>query len=445
MDPISFIHELSFEDLSPAVVHSVKRLLIDNLGVCITGRQTKLADIAYDHAASVYSGSHTRLWLDGRGVSYPGAVFAHASACDSVDMHDGFARSDGHVGVAVVPAVLALLHDKRGRAVSGRELIATTAVGYEIAIRAGAVLHATSQTHHSSGAWNAIAVAAVYARRFGLSALQTRHALGIAEYNAPRSLVMRCVDYPTMVKDGSGWGAMTGMSAGMLAEKDFSGAPATTVEVGSDRRVQFEAAIAKEWKDLGQVFALQDVRTKEFAVCFWCQAPIYALRALQKEHRFTAGDIVKVVVVTYEKAMHLNHTRPGTTEEAQYSLPFSVAAGVVHGEVTGREVDGEELRNEQVLRLAQLITMEEDAQMSAEYYKGRCLCRVKVQLRDGRRVTSEDTVTEWDDVSDEQLDAKFRTIAAQTLSAPRVDKLLALLRALEHVCDVEELERLLQN
>ncbi|PXF46072.1 hypothetical protein BWQ96_04172 [Gracilariopsis chorda] len=128
MDPISFIHKLSFEDLSPDIIHSVKRLLIDNLGVCITGRQTKQAKIAYDHAASVYSGTHTRLWLDGRSVSYPGAVFAHACACDSVDMHDGFARADGHPGAAIIPAVLALLHGKSGAANSGKELIATTAV-----------------------------------------------------------------------------------------------------------------------------------------------------------------------------------------------------------------------------------------------------------------------------------------------------------------------------
>lgn len=28
---------------------------------------------------------------------------------------------------------------------------------------------------------------------------------------------MRCIDHPTMVKDGSGWGAMAGVSAALLA------------------------------------------------------------------------------------------------------------------------------------------------------------------------------------------------------------------------------------
>ncbi len=46
----------------------------------------------------------------------------------------------------------------------------------------------------------------------GLDRAASRHALGgIGEYHGPRSQMMRCIDHPTMVKDGSGWGgAMTG-------------------------------------------------------------------------------------------------------------------------------------------------------------------------------------------------------------------------------------------
>jgi hypothetical protein len=36
----------------------------------------------------------------------------------------------------------------------------------------------------------------------GLDRRVTREALGIAEYHGPRSQMMRCIDHPTMVKDG---------------------------------------------------------------------------------------------------------------------------------------------------------------------------------------------------------------------------------------------------
>ena len=79
-------------------------------------------------------------------------------------------------------------------------------IGYEIATRAGLALHASVSDYHTSGAWNALAAAAIGARALKLDADWTRHALGIAEYNGPRSQMMRCIDHPTMVKDGSGWG-----------------------------------------------------------------------------------------------------------------------------------------------------------------------------------------------------------------------------------------------
>ena len=53
-----------------------------------------------------------------------------------------------------------------------------------------------------------------------------RHAFGIAEYHGPRSQMMRCIDFPTMVKDGSDWGAAVGVSAAYLARDGFTGAPA---------------------------------------------------------------------------------------------------------------------------------------------------------------------------------------------------------------------------
>ena len=40
-----------------------------------------------------------------------------------------------------------------------------------------------------------------------------RQAIGIAEYHGPRSQMMREIDNPTMLHDGSGWGAMVGVTA----------------------------------------------------------------------------------------------------------------------------------------------------------------------------------------------------------------------------------------
>ncbi len=60
--------------------------------------------------------------------------------------------------------------------------MATAAVGYEIAGRAGLSLHASVSDYHTSNAWNALGVLAMAARLRGFDDEQLRQGLGIAEY-----------------------------------------------------------------------------------------------------------------------------------------------------------------------------------------------------------------------------------------------------------------------
>lgn len=103
-------------------------------------------------------------------------------------------------------------------------------VAYEVSYRAGQVQHATCPDYHTSGAWTAVGVAAAIARMLGCDAEQIRLAAGIAEYYGPRSQMMRCIDFPTMLRDGVGWGAPSGFTAAYLAREGFTGAPALTCE-----------------------------------------------------------------------------------------------------------------------------------------------------------------------------------------------------------------------
>ena len=83
-------------------------------------------------------------------------------------------------------------------------------MGYEFGARVAMAQHGTVPDYHTSGSWGAVTAAC--ARLMKLTAEETRHALGIAEYHAPRSQMMRCIDHSTMLKHGSGWGAMTGVA-----------------------------------------------------------------------------------------------------------------------------------------------------------------------------------------------------------------------------------------
>ena len=306
-------------------------------------------DFAVDfHAASGPDGAATILF-DGRRAGLPGAAWAAATQIDNLDGHDGYNPVKGHIGCAVVPALFAFAGHLPG--LTGRQALTALAVSYEIAARAGLALHATVSDYHTSGAWNALGVAALGCRLRGASPEILRQALGIAEYHGPRSQMMREIDSPSMLHDGSGMGAWVGTSATLLAERGFEGAPAITVEA---------ADVAHYWQDLGQDWTVARNYIKPYPVCRWAHAAIDALYLLKKEHRFAADDVARIEVRTFAQAARLFAGAPETTSQAQYSLSFALAAMLVHGRIGPEHVAGPGLADAGVIRRLPDISVAEE-------------------------------------------------------------------------------------
>jgi len=417
-DVAEFIHDLTLADLPPAVVEAAQRSLLDLLGVASAGSATKLSRIIREHVVrwcAAGPGGGARPLFDGRQVSPVGAALAGAATIDSLDAHDGHPLAKGHAGVAVLPAVLACA--ELGPAPAGADLLTTLVVGYEVAIRAGVALHASALDYHCSGAWNSMGAAAVSARMLGLSGGQTEHALGIAEYHGPRGPMMRCIEHPTMVKDGSDRGAAAGLSAALLAADGFTGAPALTVRDGPG------------WTDLGRRWRILEQYYKPYPVCRWAHPAIDAALELR---RTGGSEISAVEIVTFHEAARLTCRRPVTTEQAQYSLPFPVAVALLRGRLDASDVAGDGLADETVSRLAASISVRESAAYSAAFPAVRS-ARVTMTLADGRVRSAEVTASRGDPaspLSGPELTGKFRRFAEPVLGAVRSDRIEAAVAAL---------------
>ena len=169
-------------------------------------------------------------------------------------------------------------------------------LGYELATRAGIALHATASDYHCSGAWNALGCAALGGRLMDFDERRMRDALGIAEYLGPRGQILRVCAQPTMLKDGSGWGAHAGVTAALLAREGFTGAPALTVEADEVKAL---------WSDLGQRWRIREQYFKAYPVCRWAQPAVEAALALKRAHRFDAEDIVAIGIESFREAIDL--------------------------------------------------------------------------------------------------------------------------------------------
>jgi len=405
MTSLDFIHDTTFDSLPSAAIHEAVRCFIDTLGVAVGGSQTKLSQIIHAHAARQFGGDDSTLWQDGRKVSAVGAALANGMTIDALDAHDGHKLTKGHVGCGVLPGLIAVMEAEGIN--DARELLTSIVIGYEIGTRAGISLHSSACDYHTSGAWIALATAALTSRQLGLTKTQTREAIGIAEYHGPRSQMMRCIDAPTMVKDGSGWGAMAGVSAGYLAQDGFTGAPAITME---------DPALNRFWSDLGQNWYIEQQYIKLYPVCRWAQPAAEGAIALVQEHGITTDQIVKIKVESFHEAKRLN-VIPTNTEQAQYSLPFSVAVALIYGTISVAHITNNGLTDKDVLNLSKLVEISETDEFNSAFPAQR-FARVHLVLKSGKILSSEKTEAQGDPenkVSDTLIWDKFRTFTIPIL------------------------------
>lgn len=404
---LSFIAELTWDDVPAAPRKMLRRCVLDLCGTMIAGSTTALSRIAREVAAQVFGGDEATLLFDGRRVSLPGAALANGMTLDAMDMHDGYRPAKGHAGATVFPAALAVGEHSDW---TGQELAAAIVVGYEIALRAAVGLHRTACDYHTSGAWGALGAAAAASRGLGLNIEQIWHALGTAEYHGPRSPMMRVIETPTMLKDGSGWGSMAGVVAAQLARAGFSGAPAATLE---------SVDLAPIWGDLGQRWLITEIYFKPYACCRWAQPAIRAALALVQEHKLSTDRIAKVKVETFHAAARLRISRPQTTDEAQYSLPFPLAAALIHGRLDPEHVMAPTLSDVDVLDLADRVSIVVDPDLD-DRFPGEALARVRIEMEAGEKVESEVCSAPGDPhtpLSDAELQEKFNRNARRSLAS----------------------------
>lgn len=421
----SFTLGLAAADIPASARERAALMLLDTLGICAASGPMEAGVLARDTAALLYAAGDeahaARMLFDGRKVSLAGAVYASATQIDNLDGHDGYNPTKGHIGVVAAPTLAALAENRPE--ITGPEALAALIVGYEVAGRAGIVLHATVSDYHTSGAWNALGVAAMAARLRGMTAMQLREALGIAEYHGPRSQMMREIAAPTMLHDGSGWGALAGMSAAILAERGFTGAPAITIEAPE---------AAPHWADLGRFWQIEHQYVKPYPVCRWAHASIDAARQIMLAHAPRLDEVAEVRIRSFDYAVQLFPTMPDTTSKAQYSLPFSVATMLVHGRIGLEHISGPGLTDPAVAALVARTTSTAEQRHQSRYPAGRW-ADVDLLLTDGRVLTSGDTHARGGPEHPFPKDAvvaKFMEFAVPALGQPRAEAICAATIAL---------------
>jgi 2-methylcitrate dehydratase PrpD len=390
--------ELNWQEVPEPVRRQTKRCIKDILataaGAAILPDMARMTVLLSEQ----FKTGSSPLWFQKRRASFVASAFFNAFLTDSLDFHDGFRPCKGHAGATVVPVVLSAA---AGHKVTGSELLVCALIGYEVACRSGMAIHAEySPAYHSSGSWAALGAVAGAARIRNIDAGKLDETMGIAEYYAPMSPMLRCTRHPAAVKDGAAAGAWAAAMATEMVGHGFGGLPSilSTESPASQQMASF----GKDWLILRQYF-------KPYPTCRWTHPAIEAVATLKAEHHFDVNQIGIITIETFREAMTLDSFPPADTHTAQYSMPWSIAAFLIDGMLGVRQVHPEKLTDERILELGKKIKMV-FAQDIQDHFPQQCLARVTVTLKNGEKFISPVTAARGDPetpLTDEHLERKF--------------------------------------
>lgn len=414
---------MRWEDLPEPVRRQSKRCLKDILATGAGGFELPPARAMADLVSVQYAAGPAPMWFTGKSLGLVGACFFNAFMVDGLDWHDGFRLTKGHAGATVIPTAVGVC--AAGGPASGRDLLTAIVMGYEIACRAGLAVHVLyAPAYHSSGSWASLGAAAAGAKLRGIPAKHIDGILGMTEYYAPVSPMIRCTEHPSPLKDGAAAGAWSAAMAMQMHEQGFGGLPSLLTAEDMGRR-QMES-LGEDWMILRQYF-------KPYPTCRWAQPPAECLRQLKKEHAFSNEEIESVVIETFQEAVTLGQFPPRDSDGAQYSIVWAAAAMLADGDLKLAQIHPDRLGDPEILRLGSRIRCEQAADLGARF-PAECLARVRIELKDGRQLRSSTLGARGDyekPLPEEEIDAKFMSLVGRRIGPKKAAQMKDLIDTFE--------------
>jgi 2-methylcitrate dehydratase PrpD len=422
-------------------VANARLRILDVLGLA-------LAASTYDFAAPVVAsvdttdGPCTIIGSD-RTATPALAALVNGTLAHGLDFDDTHAASITHASAVVVPSALAVA-ERAG--ISGRDVITAVVAGYESIARLGmaapGAFHARGW--HATSTCGAFAAALAAGKLLGLDTAKLTHALGLAGSFA--SGLMEFLEDGSAVKRlHAGWAAQAGVFAATLASGGVTG-PASVLEgrFGFYRTFVGATPDPAPFATLGRQWETPRIGFKPYPCCHLAHAYIDCALRLRAEQRVEADAIAsiecrvpagEVPIICEPRDVKL---RPRSTYQAQFSLPYTVAAAFIDGRVGLDTFTPARLDDERLLALAARVQHVIDpASTFPDGFPGW----VRVRLNDARVLEVREPDGRGGPARPLPVSAiveKFRDNARRALPAPQLDELESAVLQLDGVPSVRK-------
>ena len=449
---------IEYEALPTALVALIKQCVLDTLGVVIGA--TSLASearIVADYVTDLGGREESTVLGYGRKVPAAWAAFANGSFGHMLDYDD---TGGGHVSVTTIPVAFSLAEKLGG--VSGQDFIAAVACGMDIQTRLARAIPIPDWT--MTEGWFAtqlfgyLSGSATAGRLMRLDAQQMENALGIAFNQMSGSRQMAVGEATHMRSMQAGFSGQGSVLAAQLAQRGIIGSK----DVIEGRYGLFKTYVRTDEPDwdtivgaLGSRFPILETHAfKVWPACGYTRVTNAAALELRTQHGLDPEDIESVAIIggtggtrLLSEPLELKR-RPKTSIDGKYSIPFTTAIMLSKGSVTLRDYTDAGLSDPAVLMMAERITYREGSKPPRKGGSSAAsigTTMIEIKTRDGKVFTCAPTSVPGDPsnpASVELLERKFRdcvSFSARPISAPSIERAMALVDRLETLPDVAEI------
>ncbi|RPJ02278.1 MAG: MmgE/PrpD family protein, partial [Deltaproteobacteria bacterium] len=380
----AFIFDTDYSGIPEETIRRAKSSILDWIGSAYSGKGS-LTDRILHRLVREWGGKRIATLVGLKSPASPLDAALYNGSISSVEEVDDVHEEAGiHAGIGVIPAALAVAEQARS---SGKDLLASVIVGYDITVR---LARAAGVSHyafwHSTGTCNTFGAAAAAGRLLRLDPERLTMALGLSGTQAS-GLWESLNGEATMAKHlHSGKASSSGILSAFLAREGFKGSR-TIIEgekgflASSSRATERDRIRLTE--DLGKPFLIMRNFFKRHACCRTCFEGMEGVHAIFQDHRLGPRDIETITATLIPRRIWLvGIETPRDIYEAKFSLPFAMALMAAQGEAGLCQFNQKNLHHPVVLDLMKKIRLVSDPHVVPK-------TRVEVVCKDGSSFVAE--------------------------------------------------------
>lgn len=451
----SYLARTSYEALNEDALRVTKEHILYTLGTIIAGSSAPGIKQALAGARMLNGDSReSTVLVQGDKLPMASAALVNATMGHSRELDINDDRIAYKSSITVIPAALAVAEKVGG--VSGKDFIAAVCLGVDLGIRLGLATN-PKPVHARAIALGPFAAAAACGKILGLDETGHHNALGIAFCRS--TVAGNSTTAPSLTKRlGVGFASQSGVMAALLAESEFPAMGEVFQGAAGFFQTfyQCEGDYDQLLNQLGNRFEIVLVGPKPFPSCRYTHCAVTGCLNLLRKHSIKPSDIKEVRVEIGERDMRSvggwtddekkKKHHPEGVVDAQFSIPFTVAATLLSGGLSLEDFTDTRLRNRELLDLAARVK----PILNPELDHGPMDVKpqvVEIVTRDGKTFSERVVYPKGNPnnpVSADELVAAFRgmaSYAAKPLNAGNIDDAVALALRLEEIPDVSVLAR----